>query len=120
MRTIIKTSNDEFTDSVRVVIDEKFGSLERVLSKKINEALLSIDVNLENKHSSGDVFSASGHLVVGGAEYNAVATNKTIDGALESIRNELVRGVRKNKSRTMSAVRKGGAAIKSLLMFGRK
>ncbi len=120
MRTIIKTSNDEFTDSVRVIIDEKFGSLERVLSKKTDKAFLSLDVNLENKHSSGNVFSASGHLVIDGDEYNAVATNKSIDGVLESIRNELVRSVRKNKSKTIRAVRRGGAAIKSLLMFGRK
>lgn len=120
MYTTIKTSHDEFMDQVSSLASERFNLLERVLSDKAQEARLSLYVTRETKQRQGKVFSAVGNVVVDGKQFHADALAETVESAVDRVRDELVREVRKSNGRTKRLMRKGGIAFKALLRFGRK
>lgn len=120
MQTTFKATHEDILEQVRALVDKRFGSLDRVLAKKSEQALLSLEVTRETKQQSGRVFHAAGHLVVDGEKYHADAWGDTVDSVTESVRNDLVREVRTKRGRAMRLLRKGGGTLKTLLRFGKR
>ncbi len=63
----------------------------------------------------------SGNLTIEGSKdtYHASATAPQIQLALDRMRDELVREVKKSRGRAVRLLRRGGATLKTLLRFGR-
>ncbi|HQU07656.1 MAG: hypothetical protein B7X04_01990 [Parcubacteria group bacterium 21-54-25] len=123
MYTTFKTTNNELLDEMRTLVDERFGSLERVLADRSASARLAIEVEEEAKQSTGRtlLFRVSGNLTIEGHKYtyHASAVANSAELALDRMRDELVREVKKSRGRSARLMRKGGAALKALLRFGR-
>ncbi len=119
MQSIFKVSPDDLMERVQFLVDERFGSLERVLSDKNERAQFSIEVVRDTKKKTGKVYSASGHLIVDGKSYHTQAREESVEAIVDSIRDDLVRKVRNSRGRTARLFRRGGSALKSLLRFGK-
>ncbi len=120
MQTTFKTTNEDILEQVRALVDKRFGSLERVLAKESEHALLSLEVARETKQQSGRVFHATGNLTVNGKKYHADAWGDTVESVTDSVRDDLVREVRTKRGRAMRILRKGGGTLKTLLRFGKR
>ncbi len=119
MKSIFKVNPDELLEQVQGIVDDRFGSLERVLAEKAESAQLSIEVTRDTKKQTGKVFRVSGRLVVEGKSYYSQTRSETVEKALINVREELVRKVRTTHGRTARFFRRGGRALKTLLRFGR-
>lgn len=123
MNTTFKATNKDLLDEIRILSNERFGVLERVLADRSSVAQLSVEVEKEAKQITGRtlLFRVSGKLTVEGGKYvyyaSVVAEN--IEIALDNMRDDLVREVKKSHGRTMRLMRRGGTAVKTFLRFGR-
>ncbi|HEX8947285.1 MAG TPA: hypothetical protein VF829_03680 [Candidatus Paceibacterota bacterium] len=120
MNIIFKVTPDELLEDVQSLADEHLRPLERVLAEKAKRAELTLDVVRDTKQQSGNVFNASGNLVVEGAVFHARARGDSIELVLDKVRDDLVREVRTSNGRAKSLLRRGGKAVKSFLRFGRR
>ncbi len=123
MYIIFKAANDTLLGKVRTLSEERFGSLERILARQSSSAQLTVEVEEEARQTKGNtlLFRVSGNLTVDGCKdrYHASATDTQIETALNHMRDDLVREIRKSRGRTIRFLRKGGSTLKSLLRFGR-
>lgn len=119
MHKIFTANPKELLDIVRKLTDEKFTSVERVLADKSKQAQLSIDVSRETNHRHGRVFSVTANLIARSKRYTASASEETPEQAIDIVRDDILRQVRKSQGKAMRILRKGGAKVKMLLRFGR-
>ena len=68
---------------------------------------------------AGARYRAEGNLSVDGKLLRAEAMGDTLEGAVDQMRDELVRELRKSRGRERGLAKRGGTALKRLLRFGR-
>lgn len=119
MHTTFKATQEDILSQARALVDKRFGSLDRVLASSSEHASLSLEVTREIKQQSGRIFHVTGHLTVDGKKYHTDSWGETIDSAMDSVRDNLVRAVRTKRGRAVRLLRRGGTTLKSLLRFGR-
>ncbi len=111
----IKATGHTLTQEARDLVDAKFAKLGKLcgdtakLSCEIEESIAAV--------RAGARYRAEGNLNVEGKLYRAEASHETLEGAVDRVRNELVREVRTSKSRTRRLARRGGALVKGWLRF---
>ena len=118
MEIIIKTKNLGLSESVKVLVDKKMKSLEKlikVFSK--GEQKLFVEVEKETKHHrKGDIFKAEVSFQVPGANLMAKAYGEDLAMAIVQARQELEREVRKYKAKTIELPRRKYRKVKKEFM----
>ena len=114
----IKTTNYELTPELETLLERKLAPLEKFLPE--NESDICCDVELERitGRQSGRIFRAEVNLKVGGNIVRAEATKEQMEQAIDAVRDEVKRALRRQSKKRHSLVRQGGKAIKDLLRFG--
>lgn len=116
----IKATNLELTDELRTLLEEKLISLEKFIPE--GETDLKCEAELErvtNRHQSGRIQRAEVNLYVAGKLYRAEATEEQMEQAIDVVRDELKRELRKARDKQHSLMKRGGQAIKRMARFGR-
>jgi len=119
MNITIKATRHQLSDSERELVSEKLGSLSKLLGTGVDTAELAVEVAITaegEKH--GAACRAEANLSTDGRFYRAEAWAATMDAALEAVHRELERELRSDKGRTRRLMKRGGAALKSMLRFG--
>ena len=117
MNISIKATGHTLTEETRELVEGKFAKLEKLcgegakLSCEIEESIAAV--------RAGGRYRAEGNLNVAGKLYRAEATHETLEGAIDQVRDDLVREVRTAHSRTRRLAKRGGALMKRLMRFGR-
>lgn len=122
MRINIKTTNMELTSAISKYVEEKLQSVEKfAIAHKNEEPLVEVEIGkTTNHHHSGEVFRAETNLSVRGKQFRAVSEKTDLYAAIDDMRNELVRELNSHKDKTRTLFRRGAAAVKNLLRFGKK
>lgn len=115
MNIIIKTTNHEVPLAMRELVEEKFSALEKfgigaTLTCEIDESIAV--------ERAGAKFRAEGNLSVNGKLFRAEAENLTLEGAIDRVRDDLIRELQKAQGKKQGFVRRGGAVLKRMLRFG--
>lgn len=117
MNITIKSTHKDLTLSVRELIEEKLSTLEKMVN---DSATLSCEIEESIAvERSGAKFRAEGNLSVDGKLYRAEATSTTLEGAVDRVRDDLARELRRARGKERGLLKRGGAMLKRMLRFGR-
>ncbi len=119
MNITLKGTHHELTEATRQMVEEKLGAL-RKFTANDPTALLGCEIEESIRAvRAGAKYRAEGNLRAHGKFYRAEALGETLEAALDRVRDDLVREVRRVKGREHGLMRRSGAAIKNFFRFGR-
>lgn len=121
MNITIKTKNHQLTDAMRELIDGKFSGLAKF--EKGADGVTALECEIEQSIAAvraGARYRAEGNLSINGKLFRAEAMNETLEGAVDAVRDELARELRHARGRERGLLKRGGAAFKRMLRFGRQ
>jgi ribosomal subunit interface protein len=116
MNIIIKTTNHEVPLAMRELVEGKFNMLEKFAQGATLTCEIDESIAVER---AGAKYHAEGNLLVNGKLYRAQAEHLTLEGAVDRVRDDLVRELRNASGKKQGLMRRGGAALKRMLRFGR-
>ena len=113
-----KADNLELTDNVRAYAQNKVEMLGKLLAN-IDDENVSYDIELSNgKQQSGATYRADITLHAGSIRLHAIGHGESINAAIDESKDELERRLRREKTKSMTMMRKGKQVIKRLLRLG--
>lgn len=112
-----KATNTELDQRLQTLVDQKFSSLEKFIG---DETDVKCDVEFEKvtASQSGKVFRLETNLWLAGTMYRAEATEQSFEEAIDEVRNELDKELRRANDKHDTLVKKGGRAIKEMMQNG--
>lgn len=112
-----KATNVEMDPAWQNLIEQKFQSLEKYIG---NETDVKCDVEFEKEtaHQSGVHFRVEANLWLSGKMYRAVATEVNFEMAIDEVRAELDKELRRANDKQTTLLKRGGRAIKKMMLFG--
>ena len=120
MNITIKATKYTLSPQTEALIEEKLVAPLRLLGKEGDRAMLEIEIEeAPPEGRSSEPCHLVARLSVNGDVFYAEAVKPTPESAADRVRSELESEIRKSRGRTSRLVRRGGAAIKSMLRFGR-
>ena len=116
----IKASGIDLTEELTVLLEQKLEPLEKFIPAE--ETDLKCDVEFEKvaEHQTGKIYRAEINLYVGGKLFRAEATEDQMEIAIDEMRDDVKRELRKANDKRQSMLKRGGQAIKDMLRFGRE
>jgi ribosomal subunit interface protein len=115
MNITIKGTHYELTEKSRSLIEEKFERLHKFAGDDPTALLeCSIEESLQVERA-GAKFKADANLSLNGKLFHAEAMGETLEAAVDEVRDELAREVRRAHGKARHFLRRGGAAVKSFL-----
>ena len=123
MEIRIKTTGYEITPEVSDYIGVKVGAIEKLLGNDAELARVEVEVGRDagnQRHGEHVWFAEFIVSYPGGEMIRATNRESTVNAAIDIAKDETVRRLRKSRQAHVRLLRKGGAAIKNLLRFGRE
>jgi len=119
MQITIKDTRHDLTDGMRTIVEDKLSALEKHVRSSATPATLECEIEQSIAvERAGAKYRAEGNLSVDGKLYRAEGVGTTLEGAVDSVRDGLVRELRSAQGKKRGFVKRGGAALKQLLRFG--
>lgn len=117
MKIIIKTTNIELVSSIKQYIDEKVGSIDKFLGDMDRGAVEArVEVGKSTKgQQKGDIFRAEVNLNLPGKLLRSVAHEEDLRTAIDKVKDELQREIKKYKGKQKARFRKGARRAKNLI-----
>lgn len=122
MRINIKAKNIELDEALKIWVNRKIGELEKLLSgiKKSEdfvggreEILAEVEIGKTTRGQlKGDIFRAEAQLYFPQGSLRAESTQQDLRTAINEVKDELQREIRKYKERKIVRVRKGARMAK--------
>lgn len=116
MNINLKTTHYSITLETQSYLDERLAHIQKLLAGK--SAQCDVELARETGHQHGDVWRAEINLCVEGNCYRADAKAENVNAAIDAVKDDIVRQLRKEKTRYLNAVRTAGAKVKEWLRFG--
>jgi len=119
MRIQVKTTNFDLTEAIAQNIEEKLRVIENRLRsvEDQDEILARVEVGrISNHHNKGDVYKASVHLEIPGERnLHAEAVEADLATAIDQVKAELEREIRRSHEKNRDAERRGGREAKEIM-----
>ncbi len=115
MKINIKTTNITLTEAISEYVSKRFESTQRFFQ---NDPTAQCDIELARTtahHRNGDIFRSEIHIIAKDKNFYASAEEPDLYRAIDSVRDEMLREVRSEKSKKISLIRRGGAIIKNMI-----
>jgi len=110
-----KYNDLEEAKSLTPVVEQKFTSLEKFVADGV-PATLEIEFIKVGEQQHGKVFQIDANVTIDGKMYRATATEESFEMALDSVRQELDKEIRRAKDKDVSLLKRAGRQIKESLM----
>lgn len=99
------------------LVDQKFAALEKYVAHA-GSATCDVEFEKVTNQQSGNVFRMEANLLVDGTLYRAEATEESFEKAIDEMRDELDKELRRAKSKQDSLSKKFGRKLKGMLTGG--
>ena len=120
MNIIIKATKYEFTPETEAIIEKKLAAPLRLLGEEGDTALLEVEIEQAPPEGrSSEPYRLVANLIIGGKVFHAEAVKPSPESAADRVRSHLEAEIRHSRGRAQSLVKRGGAAFKKILRFGR-
>ena len=120
MYITIRTAKYALTPTDEALLEEKLVAPLRLLGEKSDGTLLEIDVEQAPPEGrSATPCRLTANLTVNGKVFHAEAVKPSPESAADRVRNTLEAEIRRSRGRVRRLWRKGSAALKQILRFGR-
>lgn len=118
MNVRIKATDFKITPVIQKYLDARLATLEKLLADDANAARCEVELGRDargQRHGEHVWFAEVTISVPGGPKARATNRGSTINEAIDDVKEEVERQLRKEKKSKISATRKGGATAKRLL-----
>lgn len=120
MNITIRATKYQLTPEAEALVEEKLVAPLRLLGEKSDEALLDIEIEQAPPEGrSSEPCRLVARLTLNGEVFHAEAVKPTPETAADRVRSELEAEIRHSQGRARSLFRRGSAAIKKMLRYGR-
>lgn len=120
MNITIKATKYRLSPETEAIIEKKLAAPLRLLGEESDRTLLEIEVEeAPPEGRSSEPCRLVARLTVNGDVFHAEAVKPTPESAADRVRSELEAEIRRQRGRTRRLWRRGGAALKRMLRFGR-
>ena len=111
-----KITNAAVDESLKELMEQKLQTLNRFL----DGASVVCDVEFEKttQQQNGQIFRVETNLQVDGTLYRAEATMDSFEMAIDEVRNELDKELRRASDKKETLLKRGGRKLKDMLRFG--
>ncbi len=113
-----KAVNTVLEGTYQDLVEHKFASLERYMGQATD---LKCEVEFEkiSAKNNGPIFRVEANFYRDGTLFRADATEESFEKAIDRVRNELDKEMRRTLSKRGTLLRRGSQAIKDMMRFGR-
>lgn len=108
-----KRNNLTETAQFEKLVELKFPSLEKYWTA--TAARCEIEFEKVAAKRAGKIFRVEANLIVDGTLYRAEATEENFEKAVDEVRNELDKILRRSKAKDRSLLKKGGQFLKQMM-----
>ena len=119
----IKTREYQLTPDVSAYLDGRVRSIEKMLADEAEGARCEVELGRDagRPRHGANIFFAEMHVICPGGPH-VYATNhaQSINAAIDDVKEEIERQLRREKKLHIRLYRKGGAFAKRMLRFGRE
>ena len=116
MKIQVKATNIKLTDAISDYLDKRLGAFDKYIDPEETSLICDVEVGrTTHHHLQGDIFRAEINLHVGGKSFRSVSEQETLYSAIDDVREEMSRVLRKQKQKQRTLVRRGAAQMKNLL-----
>lgn len=109
-----KHTNTDVDEQLETLVETKFDPLEKYLGDE-TAVLCEVEFERETAHNSGNHFRVEANLSLAGKLYRAVAKEQSFEEAIDTVRDELDKELRRAHKKHDTMVRRGGRAIKRMM-----
>jgi len=117
MKINIKTTNIELTDTIRDYLEKKVAQIEKVITSPQAEPIVDVEIGKTTnaKRSGSDLYKAEINVEVAGKFYRYSAEEAELYAAIDKMKDEIVREIRKDKERRRDIFIRGARRIKDII-----
>lgn len=120
MNITIKATRYNLTPETEAMLREKLSAPLRLLGDRADAALLEAEIEeAPPEGRSSEPCRLVARIIVDGEVYRAEVVKPTPATAADRVRGDLEAEIRRSRGRARKLFRRGGAAIKNFLRFGR-
>ncbi len=112
-----RSNNVELDDTLRALCERKLQTLEKFFQNH-PETEVEVEFRREGQSNTGKQYKVSALVIFSGKTFYAASIEESFERALDEVRDELDKELRRSHDKQVSLVRRGGAALKRLLRFG--
>lgn len=113
-----KATNTVLEGEYQDLVEHKFASFERYVGQATD---LKCEVEFEKigAQNSGPIFRVEANFYRDGTLFRAEATEDSFEKAIDEVRNELDKEMRRTLNKRETLLRRGSRAIKDMMRFGK-
>ena len=111
-----KSTNTESDTRLQTLLEQKFQSLSKYIGD--SSAICNVEFEKLTAKQHGQVFRVEANLEVDGTLYRAEATLENFEQAIDEVRAELDKELRRASSKRDTLLKRGGRRLKNMLRFG--
>ena len=113
-----KATNTELNDTLTTLVEQKFETLDKYIGDE-TDVRCEVEFEKETAHQSGNFFRVEANLTIHGKLYRSSASEESFEKAIDTVRNELDKEVRRASSKRETLIKKGGRMFKDMMRFGK-
>lgn len=112
-----KHTNIDSDESLQSLVEKKFHSLDRYVG---TETDVKCDVEFEKTHGkqTSQTYRVEANFWLAGVMYRAEAKDESFEKAIDEVRSELDKEMRRAHKKRNSLLKRGGRKIKQMMRFG--
>lgn len=111
-----KATNTQLDPMLTTLVEQKFESLAKFIGDE-TDVQCEVEFEKETGHQSGNIFRVEANLFLSGKLYRAEASEENFEKAIDEVRSELDKELRRSRNKKETLFKKGGRKIKEMLRF---
>ena len=116
MKIEIFAKDIELTDEIKKYIEKKVASFDKTLGKSNEERRCDFRIGKSSEaHNKGRIYYAEARVETPNKAYGADAEGETIFEAIDELKDEILKKIRRNKDKKETLIKRGGRKLKELL-----
>ena len=114
IRFTIKSTNLEITADIKEYFYKRMEALEKFVEEDDMSAICDAELERSTRHKSGEVFRGELTLHTRNGTYRAEANGENVEAAIDKVKKEIIRELRREKRKRGHLLRHGGAKLKEV------
>ena len=112
-----KATNTEVDDSLKTLAEQKLQALEKFVQD--TPAILDVEFEKVTAQQSGNIYRVEANMQLDGWLFRAQSTMDSFEKAIDEVRDQLDKELRRNAKKQETLFKKGARKIKEMLRFGK-
>lgn len=117
LQIIYKYNDQDEAKALTPIVEAKLSSLHKFIDGNI-PALCEVEFEKIAPQQNGNVYRMEANITINGKLYRAEATEASFEKALDEVRSELDKELRRSKGKRTSILRRAGRKLKETILRG--